>query len=115
MSKNKEFTPHYKVFTNNTNLVKVGCSYAGKMYYGIAKCSPEDEFDYETGLALAKARCDVNICWAKLNRSHEKIRVYEYCFNKFQQMLQDERVYEMKLHKQYLDAYSELEFQESRT
>lgn len=114
MSKNKNFTPHYRVFTNNKDLVKVGCSYAGKMYYGIAKCSPEDQFDYGFGVELAKARCDVAISWAKVSRSQEKIDVYRACIERLQKMLEEEMSYETALNKKYFEAFSELQYQESR-
>lgn len=114
MSKNKKFTPHYQVFTNNKDLVKVGCSYAGKMYYGIAKCSPEDQFDYGFGVELAKARCDTAISWAKVVRSQQKIDVYRACVERFKKMLEDEMSYEVSLNKKYLEALSELQYQESK-
>lgn len=108
MSKKKEFVPHYKAFTNNENIVKVGCSYAGQMYYGIAKCSPEDTFDYDFGYRLAKARCDFAICTAKVKRSQDKIDVYRYYVEKFSAMLEDELKYEQKLHNALSDAFEEL-------
>ena len=107
MSK-KNFEPHYKVFSNNTNYVKVGCSYAGKMIYGDAKCSPEDEFDFQFGYRLAKARCDMNIATAKLARCHQKIDVYRFYAELYAKMLEDEELYEKKLHDQWTGAFEEL-------
>lgn len=113
MSK-KDFEPHYRVFTNNKDFVKVGCSYAGKMYYGVARCNPEDQFDYGFGVELAKARCDTAISWAKVARSQQKIDVYRACVERFKKMLEDEIAYENKLHKKYLEAFEELQYQESK-
>ena len=107
MSK-KYFEPHYKVFSNNTNYVKVGCSYAGKMYYGVAKCAPEDKFDYNFGYRLAKARCDYAICYAKMKRSQDKIDFYRHYAEKFQVLLESEIKYEHKLHVNYLSAFEDL-------
>lgn len=109
MSKKKNFIPHYKVFTNTTNFVKVGCTYAGKMYYGVAMCSPEDTFDYEYGYRLAKARCDYRINTAKMKRSQEKIDMYRYYADKFSTMLKDELSYEHKLHVKWLESMAELD------
>lgn len=108
MGKKKTFEPHYRVFTNNTNLVKVGCSYAGKMYYGIAKCAPEDTFDYDFGYRLAKARCDYAICTVKMKCSQEKLDMYRYYAEMFLMFVEDEEEYEKKLHEQWLKAGEEL-------
>ena len=108
MSK-KKFEPNYKVFTNNRSLVKVGCSYAGEMYYGVAKCAPDDEFDYDIGYRLAKARCDMAIANAKLARCHMKIDVYSYYAELYAKALEDEEMYEMTLHNKWLEAFDELE------
>lgn len=107
MSK-KPFTPHYRVFTNNHDFVKVGCSYAGKMYYGVAKCAPEDTFNLVFGYRLAKARCDYAICTAKLRRSHDKLDLYRYYAEKFAAMVNDEEIYERKLHMDWMEAANEL-------
>lgn len=108
MSKKKEFTPKYRIFSNYKDLVKVGCSYAGKMYYGIAKCSPEDEFDLEFGYRLAKARCDYAICTTKMRRSQEKLDMYRYYAEMFLKYVKDEEEYEKKLHGLWLKAGEEL-------
>ena len=108
MSK-KSFQPHYKVFTNSENFVKVGCSYAGRMYYGSAKCSPEDEFDYDFGYKLAKARCDRNIAAAKVMRSRNKIEYYRHSAEFFQNALESEIEFERKLYSQWLETYHDLE------
>lgn len=108
MSKKKDFIPRYVAFSNYTNLVKVGCSYAGKMYYGIAKCAPEDEFNFEFGYRLAKARCDYAICTAKMKRSQEKLDMYRYYAEMLLTFVEDEEEYEKKLHEQWLKAGEEL-------
>lgn len=109
MSK-KNFEPHYKTFTNNKDFVKVGCSYAGKMYYGIAKCHPDDldKFNYEFGRNLAKARCDVLIQEAKLKRSREKIEIYRYFATTYYHLLNDEEIYERDLKAEYHKALAAL-------
>lgn len=107
MSKKREFTPKYIHFTNNKDLVKVGCSYAGKMYYGLAKCSPEDEFDIQKGYNLAKARCDVAIYQAKVKRSHDKIISYGQAVNYWDSLLKSELKYEQELYNK-LKEYKEV-------
>lgn len=108
MGKKKTFEPHYRVFTNNTNLVKVGCSYAGRMYYGEAKCAPEDTFDYDFGYKLAKARCDYAICTAKMLRSQELLSEYRTILSTVSQWVRDEEEYEGNLHLKWLEAEKHL-------
>lgn len=103
MSK-KDFEPHYVAFTNNHNLVKVGCSYAGKMYYGYSKCSEEDEFDYNFGYNLAKARCDLAIMKAKVKRSEEKAQYYSYCTDLYCKMEESEYNFLSSLKKKLDEA-----------
>ena len=92
MSK-KGFQPKYRVFSNNTNLVRVGCSYAGKKYYGTAICSPEDEFDFDFGVRLAKLRCDRTIYYEKVKRSQEKLKTYTFYSEYFKKCMEDEQKY----------------------
>ena len=108
MSK-KPFEPHYRVFTNNTNFVKVGCTYAGKMYYGVAICAPEDTFSYDYGYKLAKARCDYKINTAKMRRSQNKISMYKYYRDLFCDLMDSEILYEQQLHMKWIESLADLE------
>ena len=107
MSK-KDFEPHYRIFTNHKDFVKVGCTYAGKMYYGVAKCAPEDTFNFVFGYKLAKARCDFKICSLKMERSHEKLTLYKYYRDQWALIYDDECSYEQKLHKKWMEAADNL-------
>lgn len=107
MSK-KPFEPKYKTFTNNKTMVKVGCSYAGKMHYGYAYCSPEDEFDFDKGYRLAKARVDFDIYCSKLRRSQDKLDYYRHMAEMFHTWVKDEEEYEQMLYKQFLGGLDEL-------
>ncbi len=81
--------PKYKVFTNNTNLVKVGSTYAGLPVYGIAKCAPQDTFDYDYGYKLAKARCDAKIANLRLMRAEKKMNMYYELMKKLDDAYKD--------------------------
>ena len=109
MSKKKEFKPTYRVFTNNTSIVKVGCSYAGRMYYGIATCNPEDEFDFNFGYELAKLRCDRIICSEKVKRSQDKLDSYTRYYNYFKSCMEDEAKYLDSQKDAYLMSEFELD------
>lgn len=73
-------TPNYKVFTykneKGLNVVKVGSTYAGRPVWGYAVCAPEDDYNYDYGYALAKARCDKKIAEQRLNRAQAKMDYY---------------------------------------
>ena len=72
---------HY-VFYRSDNKIIALSTYAGKTVKGIAKCSPEDEFNVETGKSLAAARCNAKVAvkrvknaqkeWSKAVQEHFK-------------------------------------------
>ena len=47
-------------------------TYAKKVVKGIAKCSPNDNFDIEIGKRLAQLRCDEKIADKRANRALDK-------------------------------------------
>lgn len=53
---------------------KVICisTFAKKPVKGIAKCSPNDNFDLEIGTKLAQLRCDLKVADKRANRAAEK-------------------------------------------
>jgi len=63
----QEFTltrKRYKYYVvHDGDMHKVICvsHYAGKSYRGIAICSPDDTFNLDKGMTLAKLRCDRKI------------------------------------------------------
>jgi hypothetical protein len=59
-------------FYRNTENDTIVCTtiYKGKMVRGIAKCSPEDNFDIELGKKLAYLRCKKKFARKKLKHAH---------------------------------------------
>lgn len=57
----KDFTPKYKYIFTPSNQVICISRYAKKQVKGVAKCSPEDSYDAEVGIKLAKLRCDLKV------------------------------------------------------
>jgi len=47
-------------------------TYAKKVVRGVAKCSPNDNFDIEIGKKLAQLRCDEKIADKRANRALDK-------------------------------------------
>jgi hypothetical protein len=58
-------------FYHNADNGTIVCTtmYKGQMVRGIAKCSPEDNFDIETGKKLAYLRCKEKFSRKKLRRA----------------------------------------------
>lgn len=64
-------TPTYKFYFAGNKVIAVS-SFAGVTVRGVAKCSPNDEFDLEYGKALAAARCGEKIAAKRLKRAQSK-------------------------------------------
>lgn len=64
---------NYHIYSDGKSIIVATATYAGKTYRGVAKCAPEDEFNYEQGAALAAARCAQKIAKARL--AHFQARV----------------------------------------
>lgn len=63
----------YHFYTNNENLVVCTSTYAGRVVRGVAKCSPDDVFDYEYGCQLAKARCDLKVAEKRIKNARNRL------------------------------------------
>lgn len=59
----------YQYYSDHKTYVICVSSYAGKTVRGVAKCSPEDEFNMSYGMELARARCDVKVAKKRLHRA----------------------------------------------
>lgn len=55
-----ELDKRYRVYQNKNQVIVI-THYRSKSIKGVAKCSPEDEFDLERGTAIAKCRCDLKL------------------------------------------------------
>lgn len=62
----------YEYFVGKNKVVCVA-RYAGKSFRGVAKCdSSHDEFNVETGMKLAKLRCDAKIAEKRKTIAEER-------------------------------------------
>ena len=59
-------------FVRSDNKIICLSTYAKKVVRGIAKCSPNDNFDLEIGEKLAQLRCDEKIADKRRKRAEEK-------------------------------------------
>ena len=64
----------YKYATDGSNTVIAISTYAGKPVKGVAKCDPNDNFSYDYGQRLAKARCDVKISRKRYKNANSKVK-----------------------------------------
>lgn len=62
----------YKFFTDGKSIVVAVSTYEKKKVRGVAKCHPNDVFDFELGKTLAAAKCNKKICDKRLKRARRK-------------------------------------------
>lgn len=79
---------------NGKATVSARSTYAGKTVKGYAKCDPRDNYDVESGKALAAARCNAKIAEKRVARAQRQVA-------KAAQMVKDAQAYEAKM-KAYL-------------
>lgn len=86
----------YKFYQNGNEVICVS-SYGGKKVRAVAKCSPEDTFDFDAGKRLAQARVDAKIADKRAARATAK---YTEALNKFIEA----RDYVMEMQEYMLDS-----------
>lgn len=64
----------YKYATDSSNTVIAISTYAGKPVKGVAKCDPNDNFSYDYGQRLAKARCNAKISKKRYKNANSKVK-----------------------------------------
>lgn len=72
-------------------------TYAKKVVKGIAKCSPNDNFDIEIGKRLAQLRCDEKIADKRANRALDK-------YLEAGEILAEAKMYFDDMRQYYLDS-----------
>ena len=89
--------------------IKALQTYAGRVYVGIAKCAPQDEFDFETGKELAAARCNYKIARARCQAARFKFRDARIQALKAQQLCEKYRSFYDDAYDAMIEAGYELE------
>ena len=105
----EDFTPKYKCFTNNKDVVVVVCRYAGRPIRGVAKCSPNDTFDLEKGTEIAKTRANLKVAKMRKKRALEKRREAESIAVKAWDDSREAHAYWMDARNQYKQLEKHLE------
>lgn len=99
----------YKFYTDNSKEVIVVSTYARKNVRGVARCNPQDDFNYEIGKQIAKARCDLKIAEKRVKRAREKYDAATEAFNKAAVEVDKATKYLLSAEKVSVDACKELE------
>jgi hypothetical protein len=83
-------------------------TYAKKVVRGVAKCSPNDNFDIEIGKKLAQLRCDEKVCNKRAIRALEKYMEAEYRLFAAKEYFENMRSYYLESEKRHDDVVDEL-------
>lgn len=92
----------YEYFTDEKNRMVIAVSsYAKKRVKGVAIAAPEDDFNYEKGRQLAKARCDAKIAKKRCRRAIKALQdatdLYNYALE-----------YKNRMTRYFNDSYKEV-------
>ena len=83
-------------------------TYAGKNVRGIAKCSPNDEFDLDVGCTLAQLRCDEKIASKRVDRAKMKVAQARAEYEKASKFLSEMEAYYCRSLDEYNTAVDNL-------
>ncbi len=75
---------NYRYIVTSNKVIALS-TYAGRTVRGVAKCSPDDEFDVEFGKQLAAARCNQKVAakrYARARKEYNKLCGDAIEFNK---------------------------------
>lgn len=97
----------YKYYITDKKVIAVS-SYAGKSVRGIAKCSPNDEFDVEFGKKLATARCDFKVAELRYKRACKRNKEAEMFFKFYSDYLENMNQYRKDSFIRMMDSEDEL-------
>lgn len=98
----------YKYYTDNKTVVVAISTYAGKPVRGVAKCSAEDEFDFQKGATLAKLRCDLKIADKRVNRAAKKLEEAKKAYLRANKLVDDTHDYLTDAQFEYARVYDNL-------
>lgn len=90
----------YKIYPSEKHVVVVS-RFAGKPVRGIAKCAPDDTYNEDFGIQLAKARCDLKVAEKRVQRSQD-------LYNEALRGLQEAEARLSKMRDYVVDAAMEL-------
>lgn len=105
----KNFTPKYKYYTNNKDIVVAVVRYAGKPVRCVARLDPRDEFDLEKGKRIAKARCELKVADMRIKKGKKREAYYELLKDDFLLELIKAQKYLEDALRDKLDAEAELD------
>ena len=100
-------------FYETPNKVICVSTFAKKDVRGVAKCSPNDEFDVEVGRRLAMLRCDKKVAKKRLAKAKDRLAIEKIWFAEAKKYYEEaQKYYDTALHD-YIDACQWLEDEEN--
>lgn len=100
--KMKQRSINYQIFHHGNEVIAVS-TFAKKPVKGVAKCSPNDNYDHRKGESLAIARCDVKVAEKRMKRANEKVDFYTSVLEELTKELVNAKFYQ-EMSKRELDA-----------
>lgn len=102
----------YRFYEAGNKVICVS-TFAKKDVRGIAKCSPNDDFDLEQGRRLAQLRCDKKIAKKRLAKAKDRLAMEKMLFNIAKKYYVDAQIYFDKATHEYVEACKWLEDEEN--
>lgn len=97
----------YKFYQHGNRIIAVS-TYGGRTVRGVAVCHPEDNFNIETGKALAAARCNAKIAAKRYARAQRRFNEAVDAQAKATAHTYDMDIYMRDSHKAMDEAQKEL-------
>lgn len=98
----------YKYY-ESPNIVVAVRNFGNKKIKGVAKCSPNDQFDIEIGKALASLRCEKKMAKEKLKEATFEFEVTEKMLLKLLRQFNKSKTYMTKCKDNYNEIVNSLE------
>ena len=104
----------YKYFTYNDKNTGAKCvsavsTYAGRTVRGVARCDVRDNFDLETGKALAAARCNQKVAMKRVKNSARRVAEAQAWVAAAQKYLEDMKQYNADASAELTEANAKLQ------
>lgn len=102
----------YRFYEAGNKVICVS-TFAKKDVRGVAKCSPNDDFDLEQGHKLAQLRCDKKVAKKRLAKAKDRLAMEKVLFDMAKKYYAEAQVYFDKATHDYVEACQRLEDEEN--
>lgn len=102
----------YRFYGTGNKIICIS-TFAKKDVKGVAKCSPNDDFDFGVGRKLAKLRCDKKVAKKRLAKAKDRLAMEKILFDMAKKYYADAQIYFDKATHDYVEACQLLEDEEN--